>query len=148
MVVRYNGAQNGYDVANSIVVDGSGNIYITGMSLGSVGADLDYATIKYSQPTGIRQIYSITPEQFSLYQNYPNPFNPTTNIEFSLPQESFVKLKVFDITGKEVAELVNENLPAGKFRYEFSAGNLSSGLYIYKLETEEFTEAKKMIVLK
>ena len=101
-----------------------------------------------SQVIGINQISTKIPESIYLSQNYPNPFNPTTNIEFSLPENSFVKLKVFDITGKEVAELVNENLTPGSFRYEFNAKNLPSGLYFYKLETEKFSETKKMIILK
>jgi hypothetical protein len=85
---------------------------------------------------------------FYLYQNFPNPFNPTTNIEFSLPEKSMVKLKVFDITGKLITELVNENLSAGKFRYDFYGGDLSSGLYFYKLETEKFSQTKRMILIK
>ena len=146
-IARYNGPGNDYDNANSIALDRSGNVYVTGRSYGS-GTGFDYATIKYSQPTGINQISSMIQTDFNLSQNYPNPFNPTTSIEFSLPEKSQVKLKVFDITGKEVAELVNENLPAGIFRYEFNAVHLSSGLYLYKLETEKFSETKRMIVLK
>lgn len=111
-----------------------------------------YGSSVYRRPLseiiGIQNISTEIPEGFSLSQNYPNPFNPTTNIEFSLPEKSFVKLKVFDITGKEVAELVNESLSAGTFRYDFNAGELSSGLYFYMLETEKFSETKRMILLK
>ena len=143
-VARYNYTD---DAADAIALDGSGNVYVTGNSRG-IGTYEDYATIKYSQSISIRQISSVVPERFSLLQNYPNPFNPSTGIEFSLAEKSFVKLKVFDIAGKEVAELVNDNLPAGKFLYEFSATGLSSGIYMYRLETEKFTESKKMIVLR
>lgn len=81
-------------------------------------------------------------------QNYPNPFNPTTNIEFSIPEKSFVKLNVFDISGKQVSQLVNENLSAGTFKYDFNAENLPSGIYFYKFETDKFSETKKMILIK
>ena len=97
---------------------------------------------------GINTISTEVPSKYSLSQNYPNPFNPTTNIEFSLPEKSFVKLKVFDISGREVSQLVNENLTAGTFKYDFNAENLPSGTYFYKLETDKFSETKKMIVLK
>lgn len=102
----------------------------------------------YSDIIGIQYISSEIPNGFFLSQNYPNPFNPSTNIEFSLPEKSFVKLKVFDINGKEVAKLVNENLSAATFRYVFNAENLSNGLYFYKLESGKFSETKKMIILK
>ncbi len=81
---RYNGPGDSTDYAFSVAVDGSSNVYVTGYSYGS-GTGSDYATIKYSQSNGIRQISSIIPEQFSLSQNYPNPFNPVTKINYELP---------------------------------------------------------------
>jgi photosystem II stability/assembly factor-like uncharacterized protein len=98
--------------------------------------------------TLIQPMGDIFPDKFSLSQNYPNPFNPVTNIEFSLPQKSFVKLKVFDLLGREVQSLVNENLSAGKYKYDFNASALPSGIYFYKLETENFSETRKMVLLK
>jgi len=85
---------------------------------------------------------------FVLYQNYPNPFNPTTLIKYSLPEQQFVSLKIFDILGKEVATLVNENKPAGNYEVNFDAGNLSSGVYFYQLRASGFTETKKMLLMK
>lgn len=96
----------------------------------------------------ILQISTNVPNKFYLEQNYPNPFNPSTNIEFSLPQKSFVKLKVFDLLGREAANLVSENLSAGKYKYDFNASLLTSGIYFYKLETENFSETRKMILIK
>lgn len=97
---------------------------------------------------GIQQISSSVPDKFYLEQNYPNPFNPNTNIIFSLPQNAFVKLKVFDLLGREVANLVNEKLSAGSYKYDFNASALPSGIYFYKLETENFSETRKMVLVK
>lgn len=96
----------------------------------------------------IQQTSTAIPDKFYLSQNYPNPFNPVTNIEFSLPQKSFVKLKVFDLLGREVANLVNENLSAGSYKYDFNASALTSGIYFYKLETDNFSETRKMVLIK
>ena len=87
-------------------------------------------------------------KNFSLRQNYPNPFNPSTNIEYSIPSESFVELKVYDVLGKEVASLVNEQQQAGVYRAEFTANNLPSGMYFARLTANEFTQVVKMILLK
>lgn len=97
---------------------------------------------------GVQQLSTTVPDKFYLSQNYPNPFNPVTNIEFSLPQNTFVKLKVFDLLGREIANLVNENLSAGEYKYDFNASALPSGIYFYKLETENFSETKKMVLIK
>lgn len=88
------------------------------------------------------------PDEFHLYQNYPNPFNPTTNIRFDLAKGGDVKLTVFDVTGKEVAVLVNEQLGAGSYSYDFDAGNLATGVYFYKVESPDYTSIKKMILIK
>lgn len=101
-----------------------------------------------SSVIGINHISSEIPANYKLSQNYPNPFNPTTNIEFSLPEKSFVKLNVFDINGRQISQLVNENLSAGTFKYDFNAENHPSGTYFYKLETDKFSETKKMILMK
>ncbi len=88
------------------------------------------------------------PTDFSLGQNYPNPFNPTTKISYSLPDANFVTLKIYDMLGSEVATLVNENKPAGKFEVEFDASRLSSGAYVYKLVAGNYQLTKKMQLVK
>ncbi|MCW8805038.1 MAG: T9SS type A sorting domain-containing protein, partial [Ignavibacteriaceae bacterium] len=78
----------------------------------------------------------------------PNPFNPTTAIEFSIPEESFVELKVFDILGNEVATLANDNFAAGNYKADFSGENLPSGFYIARLTAGSFVQTRKMILLR
>lgn len=87
-------------------------------------------------------------KEYRLNQNYPNPFNPTTEISFTLLRQEHTKLSVYNVLGKEVATIVNSTLPAGLNTFTFDAANLSSGTYIYKLETESFVQARKMVVLK
>lgn len=146
-VMRYNGPGNAYDDALSIAVNSSGDVAITGSSPGATSAT-DYATVKYSQTTtGINYSKEI-PVGFSLNQNYPNPFNPSTKIKFSIPNSSFVTLKIYDVLGKEVALVVNENLNAGVHNYNFNASGLTSGIYFYKILAGNFSETKKMILIK
>jgi len=106
------------------------------------------AAVKYSQSTGISQTDNSIPEKFSLSQNYPNPFNPVTNLEFGISELGFVSLKIYDMLGKEVVTLVNENLNPGTYKCNFDASALSSGIYFYKLQTDNFSETKKMTLLK
>lgn len=91
---------------------------------------------------------SALPKKFRLAQNHPNPFNPSTTIQFDLPVESNVKLKVFNILGKEVTTLIDGKQEAGYKTIEFDATQLSSGVYFYRLQTETFTETKKLLLLK
>lgn len=97
---------------------------------------------------GITKINSLIPEDFSLAQNYPNPFNPETRIRFSIPKSSFVNVVVYDVNGKEIAQLVNHQLTPGNYEYHWSATDLSSGIYFYRIKTEDYTNTKKMVLLK
>jgi 5'-nucleotidase len=90
----------------------------------------------------------LSPNHFSLGQNFPNPFNPATTISFELPVQSHATLKVYDILGKEVATLVDENLPAGSYNAVFNAQQCASGIYFYRLTTENFCQTKKMSLLR
>ena len=97
--------------------------------------------------TSVEQISGL-PQNFNLTQNFPNPFNPSTKIEYSIPEESFVQLKVYDILGNEIATLINEEQSAGSYRADFSGANLSSGLYIAKLQAGHYSKTIKMTLLK
>ena len=88
------------------------------------------------------------PEKFTLLQNFPNPFNPSTNINYAIPKGSNVKLTVFNLLGQEIATIVNKFQNAGSYSIKFDAGNLTSGIYFYKLEAGDFVEVKKMCLIR
>jgi hypothetical protein len=97
---------------------------------------------------GINPISAEIPKEFIMYNNYPNPFNPSTKIKFDMPEPSFTKITIYDISGREVKTLVNENLRAGKYEINFDASGLSSGVYLYRMNSADFTQVKKMILVK
>ena len=101
---------------------------------------------RYNVPTSI--VSTDTPLQFTLNQNYPNPFNPSTTISFSVPQSGQVSLTIYDLLGRRVATLVNEELNAGNYNVKFDASQLSSGVYVYRLTAKNFVSSKKMILMK
>ena len=107
----------------------------------------DYGQTGFITPNEVEPI-SEAPKEISLSQNYPNPFNPSTVINYQLPMNSFVQLKVFDLAGREVAELVNEEQAIGNFSVSFDARNLSSGMYIYRLEVGGQVITKKLTLIK
>ncbi|GIK23448.1 MAG: T9SS type A sorting domain-containing protein [Ignavibacteriaceae bacterium] len=88
------------------------------------------------------------PFVFTLDQNYPNPFNPVTSIQYAIANKQFVKLIVYDVLGNEIAVLVNEEKPAGKYEVSWNASNLASGVYIYRLQSGLFVSSKKMMLLR
>jgi len=102
-------------------------------------------TSKYSK---VVEVGELAPASFELSQNFPNPFNPVTNIKYSVASAQQVTLKVFNVLGKEVATLVNEKKEVGTYSIDFSALNLASGTYIYRLQAGAFVQTKKMVVLK
>jgi hypothetical protein len=97
---------------------------------------------------GIQNISTEIPSSYSLSQNYPNPFNPTTNIKFAIPKNEFVKITVFDILGKELETLLNEQLQPGTYETNWNASNYPSGVYFYRLTTGDFSETKRMLMIK
>ena len=113
---------------------------------------LMFPTFSAPNQSGITSIgddqQSELPSQFSLEQNYPNPFNPTTTIGFSLPNAGKVKLTIYNVLGEQVSTLVNEYLPAGEYKYEWQAANLTSGIYFYHIQSGLHSETKRMILLK
>lgn len=102
----------------------------------------------YNDVTSVEPGNARTPKQFSLYQNYPNPFNPSTTIRFDLPEETGVKLEVFNVLGEKVGTLVNGTLNAGIHRVKFDGSKLSSGTYIYRMRAAEYQQMRKLLLLK
>ena len=105
---------------------------------------------KFAKTTSVNENVASIPGRFELYQNYPNPFNPGTVISYQLSAKSYVQLKIFDLLGREVASLVNEEQTAGIYNSTFSTlrSALTSGVYIYSLKVNGFIQSKKMIFLK
>ncbi len=123
------------------------NLYVTGYGIGN-GSGCDIITIKYNTLIGIQTISNEIPKEFSLSQNYPNPFNPTTNIEFSLPKSGFVNITIYDAMGRKIETLVNQNLTHGTYKADWDAAKYPSGVYFYKLTAREFSETRKMVLIK
>ncbi|MBI5402176.1 MAG: T9SS type A sorting domain-containing protein [Ignavibacteriae bacterium] len=98
--------------------------------------------------SAVNQISTEVPTTYTLSQNYPNPFNPTTSIKFSIPKSGFVSLKVYDILGRQVADLVNQVKSSGTYIVDFDASTLTSGMYFYKFEANDFVSVKKMVLIK
>jgi hypothetical protein len=132
--------------------------HFTGWVVGSNG--VIYKTTNGGGPVGIESYDYNIPKSFSLSQNYPNPFNPSTEIKFSIPSPSpskmergpgsevQVSLRIYDILGRELATLVSEQLKPGTYEYEWDGSNFASGIYFYKLETEDFSQTKRMVLIK
>ncbi len=100
------------------------------------------------EPLSVKENNTLEPEEFFISQNYPNPFNPTTSIQYAIGNRQFVTIKVYDVLGNEVGILVNEEKPAGEYEVTFNSSGLASGVYVYKLTSGNFSESKKLILLK
>ena len=133
-----------YDIIGAVFADKNGNKYFAlSQPRGGLAIFNENGITSVNSP-----VEQILPTSLLLYQNYPNPFNPTTTISFQLPSAGHVTLKVFDVLGREVTTLVNEQKPAGSYKVKFDAINLSSGTYFYRLQTNDFTQTKKLILIR
>lgn len=137
----------GGDFGIALALQTDGKIVVAGASVGT--SSYEFAVVRYDNrwPTGIASS-ARTPQEFKLFENYPNPFNPATHIRFQIPHAEYVTLTVYDLTGCEVAKLVNENLAPGSYERTFEAGGLVSGLYLYRLQAGTLEQTKKLILMK
>jgi hypothetical protein len=119
----------------------------TGNFVQNFSHNANFVDINWTNVTAVEE-ESNTPNSFALNQNYPNPFNPSTTITFNLSEGSNVSLKVYDVLGQEVAALLNQNMSIGLHQVQFDATNLHSGTYYYRIETDNYSEVKKMVLLK
>ena len=138
-----------FDELEDLGVNSDGADDVRDLSVNENHIDLEGdAFIEPGGPAGVELISNEIPVDFSLNQNYPNPFNPSTTVNFSIPEATFVSLKIFNSLGEEVETLVAEELGGGNYKYDWNVINLPSGIYFYKLQAENFVETKKMILLK
>lgn len=156
--VNVNPGETQHIVVAQVIAQGVTNLNsVTKLKEASAIAEQHYNNFFEGVPINVKNISSIVPENFFLYQNYPNPFNPTTTIKFDLAKQSFVTLKLYDVLGKELVSMVNEELNSGQYEYKLFSDkfNLSSGTYFYQInvhpnrsEAVSFVQSKKLIVLK
>jgi len=150
-----------YNEGSGIVTDNNGSCYVSGIvsqngvfdTISVAGEYMNLFLAKLMLDTPVRVENELpdnfpAAENYSLMQNYPNPFNPVTKISYSIPEASFVTLKVFDVLGNEMATLVNTEKLSGGYTVEFISSGLSSGIYFYKLQAGNFVETKKMLLMK
>jgi hypothetical protein len=153
----YNFAGTVFDSHPSAKINQFNGIHFAVNNPNTTALKLTNVLVDYGNPITITDSYALTsaqsldsglPTSYSLSQNYPNPFNPTTIIQFSLPKNSNVKLIVYDILGRVVAQLVNKDLVAGYYKINFNAASIASGVYFYSLKAGDFTNVKKLMLLK
>ncbi|MEO8513967.1 MAG: T9SS type A sorting domain-containing protein [Ignavibacteria bacterium] len=105
-------------------------------------------TARWTIPIGIQNISTEIPKEYKLYQNFPNPFNPQTNINFDIVKSGIVKITIYDLLGREVETIVNQDMQPGRYKIDFNANNYASGMYIYKITSNDFVDVKKMLIVK
>jgi hypothetical protein len=105
-------------------------------------------TNKFDEVMPVADYVSEIPSAYQLYQNYPNPFNPSTTINYSIPEDGFVKLAIYNMLGEEVATIVRNVQKAGRYEVNFNASGLASGVYVYRIEAANYTSSKKLVLMK
>jgi hypothetical protein len=118
------------------------------MAYGGSASDSSRYSVSNGIITWVEGNISTIPAEYQLFQNYPNPFNPTTTIKYDVPKTSLVKIKVYDVTGKMISELVSRQMEAGSYEINWNGSEYASGVYFYKIETKDFTKVMRMVLIK
>jgi len=141
---------SGAEIGFSVIETFDGGLTVCGFtsSYGAGDKDVWLLHTDLNGTVGIEDKISGTANAYILEQNYPNPFNPTTTIQFSVPKQSFVTLRIYDILGKNIMKLVDDELQPGEYKINFDADNLSSGIYFYQLNSSEFVSVRKMMLIR
>ncbi len=140
-------AMKGIILCQTLIAMNTGATLNNGRALAQTAVTLDANSV--TSPTEITGVENgLVPQEFALFQNYPNPFNPSTKIKFALPAEIYLTLSVYNIIGEKITEIFNGKINEGYHEMMFNASELSSGVYFYKIESENFNSTKKMILMK
>jgi hypothetical protein len=150
ILVSYDGGNNWSSFNEGLISDWTfAGLAIKGPNIWALRDFFGNAYLRpLSNITDVEGVNSLTPKEFNLKQNFPNPYNSQTTISYSVPNSSLVQIQIFDILGREISTLLNEEKAAGNYQVEFNASSLSSGIYLYKLQAGEFVQTRKMILLK
>lgn len=141
--------QNPLSLFNGEDINGDWELRVSDLVAGNTGTLESWEmNFTFLVPTDVESDNNKQPVDYGLYQNYPNPFNPSSKISYSIAEYGRVSLKIYDILGREVTTLVNEEKSAGRYEVIFNASGLASGIYFYRLQAENYVETKKMILLK
>ena len=134
--------------STSILMNSYGELFSGSAQNSSSRIISGFLAFRENHLTGIKNEQSIIPIVWKLEQNYPNPFNPSTTIKYQVPKAGYVSLKIYDILGREIKTLVNENKDVGYYEVRFDAVRFPSGVYIYELRSKDYLSDKKMMLLK
>lgn len=140
-----NGGFSTADGGGMVIINSIGIHYYVCFYHASMGMK---GTITVNAVTDVKLVNQTIPDNFILMQNYPNPFNPATTINYSIPKESFVTIKVYDVLGREVSTLVNEVNIAGNYSVQFNGSKFSTGIYFYRMQAGNFVQIKKLVLMK
>lgn len=145
---RFDDTTGMFEDPRNIYLDDSNNVFICGqIAHPASGWDIYFMKIKQKIGTLVNNDGNL-PARFTLNQNYPNPFNPSTTISYSIPKQSYVEMKIFDMLGREVSALVSKEQSAGEYKVQFDATSLPSGMYVYSIVAGEFRSSKKLLLIK